>query len=76
MRFLDLIVIVFTLIAISSMIYIQSRSSKLKDLGIHASSLVMTIYVALLILISILTASTSYIWYLMPDPDELENLRL
>ena len=61
MWFRDSNVVLFTLISTSAMLYIQRSSTQLKDLGIHSRSLVMTIYMTILVLISILAPSTSFI---------------
>ena len=52
----------YTLISTISMVYIQVKSAKLRELGIKQSYLIMTLYVILLILISIVTAVSTRIF--------------
>lgn len=54
---------IFTLISISSMIYIQRKSAKLEGLGIQTSSVVMTIYMILLVLISVCATANMCVEY-------------
>ena len=68
-RFLNLNLFIFTLISISSMIYIQRKSAKLEGLGIQASSVVMTIYMILLVLISICATAHMCVEYRDYDPE-------
>ena len=57
----------YTLISTISMIYIQRKSAKLKELGIGQSYVIMTCYVSLLVLISIVVAISTRIFMEMQD---------
>ena len=74
-RFRNDCIFTYTLISTISMIYIQVKSAKLRELGIKQSYLIMTLYVILLILISIVAAVSTHIFEEIQEEEDKESDR-